>query len=81
MSPHASNIRPTKAKRIPNRKVEEIPTTCYDFSLINLLLWVGLNIPISTRHYMLLIGTTRKKTPGNELRSPYLKSRTYCNEI
>ena len=48
MSPHANSIRTTKAKLIPKQKVEERPTTRNDYSLINLVLCVGLNIPIST---------------------------------
>ena len=50
MSPQANSIRNTKTKRILKRKAEERPSTRNDVSLIDLVLNVGLNIPISTRH-------------------------------
>ena len=49
MSPYGSSIRTTKTKRIPKRKPEGRPATSNDFKLLNLILCVGLHIPISTR--------------------------------
>ena len=63
MSPHANSIRTTKIKQIPKQKAKERPTTRNDFSLINLLLYVGLNIPISTRHCIVLIGIISNENP------------------
>ena len=63
MSPQANSIRTTKTKRILKRKAEERPSTRNDVSLIDLVLNVGLNIPISTRHYILLIGTISNEKP------------------
>ena len=63
MSPHANSIRNTKTKRIPKRKPEERPTNRNDFNLINLILCVGLNIPISTRHRIILIGIISNGNP------------------
>ena len=63
MLSHANSIRTTKAKRIPKQKVEERPTTSNDFSLINLVLCAGLNIPICTSHCILLIGITCNENP------------------
>ena len=60
MSPQANSIRITKAKQILKQKAEERPTTSNDFSLINLVLFLELNISISTRHCMLPIGIISK---------------------
>ena len=63
MSGHANSIRPIKTKQKPKRKTEKRTSNCYDFKLINLVLCVGLNIPISTRHYIILIGILSNENP------------------
>ena len=50
-------------QRIPRRKAEERPTTRNNFSLINLVLCVGLDIPISTRHCIIIIGIISNESP------------------
>ena len=63
MSPHANSIRNTKTKQIPKRKPEERPPNRNDFKLINLVLCVGLNIPISMHHHIILIVIISNENP------------------